>query len=127
MWTNLEQIINLSAKLMDYGFNVLIDDFGSGYSSLNILKDIKANVLKIDMRFLESGSKKGRDIIKTVVHMGQWLNMLIIPEGVEKQEQVDFLRKIGCIYAQGFFYYRPMEDKDFEELIDFSPPIDGSK
>ena len=53
--------------------------------------------------------------------------MVIIPEGVEKQEQVDFLRKIGCIYAQGFFYYRPMEDKVFEELIDFSPPIDGSK
>jgi len=122
-----EQIINLSAKLMDYGFNVLIDDFGSGYSSLNILKDIKANILKIDMRFLESGSKKGRDIIESVVHMGQWLDMVIIPEGVEKQEQVDFLRKIGCIYAQGFFYYRPMEDKVFEELIDFSPPIDGSK
>lgn len=121
-----EQIINLSAKLMDYGFNVLIDDFGSGYSSLNILKDIKANILKIDMRFLESSSKKGRDIIKTVVHMGQWLNMLIIPEGVEKQEQVDFLRKIGCIYAQGFFYYRPMANKEFEELIECSP-LDKNK
>lgn len=119
-----EEIINLSARLMDYGFIVQIDDFGSGYSSLNILKDIKANVLKIDMRFLETEDKKSKDIIQSVVYMGRWLNMLIITEGVEKQEQVDFLRKIGCTYAQGFFYYRAMEEKAFEKLIDKSEIID---
>ncbi|WP_307224616.1 EAL domain-containing protein [Pectinatus haikarae] len=119
-----EEIINLSAKLMDYGFIVLIDDFGSGYSSLNILKDIKANILKLDMRFLETENKKGKDIIQAVVYMGRWLNMIIITEGVEKQEQVDFLRKIGCTYAQGFFYHRPMEQSAFEELIGNPKSID---
>ena len=110
--------------LQDAGFTVMMDDFGSGYSSLNTLKDIPINILKIDMKFLSGSTEAesaeaGRSecIMASVVHMAGWLNIPVIMEGVETLQQVDFLKSIGCGYVQGYFYARPMPVSDYEALI----------
>ena len=117
-----DEMISVVNELMVEGFTVLMDDFGSGYSSLNILKDISINVLKLDMRFLDNHDRKSKDIVESVIYMAKWLDLKVIAEGVENRQQVDFLLGVGCIYAQGFYYYRPMPLADFEECI-----RDGSK
>lgn len=96
--------------LREEGFQVLMDDFGSGYSSLNVLKDIEVDVLKIDMRFFESSDVDGRgeNIVASIVRMAKWLDIPTIAEGVEKEEQVEFLKNIGCEYVQGFYFAKPM-------------------
>ncbi len=97
-------------KLREEGFQVLMDDFGSGYSSLNVLKDIEVDVLKIDMRFFETSEIGGRgeNIVASVVRMAKWLDIPTIAEGVEKEEQVEFLKNIGCEYVQGYYFAKPM-------------------
>ena len=109
----------LSKKLQGRGFKVYMDDFGSGYSSLNALREISVDVLKIDLRFLptEKNDIKANTILKHVVWMAQDLNMEIVVEGVEKQEQEDFLVKLGCKVAQGFYYYRPITVEQYEREI----------
>lgn len=115
--TRSDDIILVINRLMKNGFTVLMDDFGSGYSSLNILKDINIDVLKLDMRFLDKNDKKSKDILESVVQMAKWLDLQVIAEGVENREQVDFLLKIGCTHAQGFYYYKPMPMPAYEELL----------
>ena len=117
---NLDQLLSLVNRLRDLGFTILMDDFGSGYSSLNILKDINVDVLKIDMRFLSDMEHlKGRagNILESVVRMTKWLDLSVIAEGVETKEQVNFLLDIGCHYAQGYYYYKPMPTDEFEALL----------
>lgn len=116
-----EQIIVIVQRLRDFGFTVEIDDFGSGYSSFNTLKDVPANVLKIDMRFLSGHSQRGGSILEAIVRMAKWLNMAVIAEGVETVEQADFLRSVGCPYLQGYLYARPMPLDEFEKLITSQP------
>lgn len=113
----VEDVIQVVNHLMKSGFTVLMDDFGSGFSSLNMLKDINIDILKLDMRFLDSNQKKSRNILESVVRMARWLDLKVIAEGVERKEQVDFLMGIGCTYAQGFYYYRPMCLKEYERLL----------
>lgn len=116
--TNQHSIRNMMTTLQEKGFVVMMDDFGSGYSSLNILKDIKVDVLKIDMRFLSDTEEETRseNILAAVVRMAKWLNLPVIAEGVERKEQVLFLKSIGCEYVQGYYFARPMPLADFEEL-----------
>lgn len=104
--------------LQKNGFAVLMDDFGSGYSSLNVLKDIAVDVLKIDMKFLSESDMPGRseNILASVVRMAKWLKMPVIAEGVEREEQVSFLKSIGCEFVQGYYFARPMPIEDYEEL-----------
>ena len=106
-------------ELQARGFVILMDDFGSGYSSLNTLKDIKVDVLKIDMKFLSGNSnvERSRSILGSVILMAGWLETPVIMEGVETAEQVEFLKSIGCNYVQGFYYAKPMPVSDYEELI----------
>lgn len=106
-------------KFHEHGFIILMDDFGSGYSSLNILKDIDIDILKIDMKFFEKARIPGRSesIISSVVRMAKWLNITVIAEGVESTEQVELLRSVGCEYVQGFCFARPMPIKDYEAEI----------
>ena len=118
---NPQQIIEITRKLQEKGFVILMDDFGSGYSSLNMLKDLPVDVLKIDLRFLSDsqGVENGRadNILNSVVRMAKRLNLPVIAEGVETQKQVDFLRTIGCEYAQGYFFSEPVPCEDYRELI----------
>lgn len=105
-------------RLREEGFLVLMDDFGSGYSSLNVLKDVEVDVLKIDMRFFETADINGRgeNIIASVVRMAKWLDLKVIAEGVEKEEQVEFLRNIGCELVQGYYFAKPMPVYAYESI-----------
>lgn len=103
------------------GFKILIDDFGSGYSSLNMLKDIDADVLKLDMKFLDlnpENNDKGVSIITAVLDMARQLDIPAIAEGIETDEQFKLLEILGCEYAQGYYYYKPMPISDYEKLVD---------
>lgn len=112
-----EEIIRTIERLMGHGFTVLMDDFGSGYSSLNMLNNISVDILKIDMRFLARDDRKSRDILESVLHMSKWLNLPVVAEGVETKTQMDFLLAVGCMYAQGYYFYRPMPQVQFEALL----------
>lgn len=107
-------------RLKENGFITLMDDFGSGYSSLNVLKDIEVDVLKIDMRFFSACRIPGRgeNIIASVVRMAKWLGIPTIAEGVEEKGQVEFLKGIGCNYVQGFYFSRPIPAQDYEAIAD---------
>ncbi len=107
------------AKLHKCGYVVEMDDFGSGYSSLNVLKDIELDIIKLDMRFLsaEQENNKGGTIISSIVRMAKWLSMPVIAEGVETVQQADFLRSIGCDYIQGFLYSKPLPEEKYVGLI----------
>ena len=104
-------------KLQKFGFHIEIDDFGSGYSSLNTLKDIKADVLKIDMLFLRDTENQARSkaILNSVISMAKTLNMSVITEGVETKSQVDFLSVMGCEMFQGYYFSKPVPVKEFEQ------------
>ncbi len=107
-------------KLRILGFTVSMDDFGSGYSSLNMLKDINVDILKIDMKFLEisgQSADKGLDILESVISMARLIGLRIIAEGVETKRQTEFLLRLGCSYGQGYYYYKPMPFKVFEPLL----------
>lgn len=117
-----DRIVAAFDELAERGFTVLMDDFGSGYSSLNMLKDINVDVLEIDMRFLDRDDRRSKDIMESVIRMARWLDLPVIAEGVETREQVNFLLDVGCSYAQGYYYARPMEAAAFEALL-----TDGSK
>lgn len=112
----MEKIIE---ELHEAGFVILMDDFGSGYSSLNTLKDIHVDILKVDMKFLSGGAEpsRGRSILASAIRMAGWLNTPVIMEGIETAEQVSFLKSIGCSYAQGYFYARPMPISEYEALM----------
>ena len=112
-----ENVNNVVAKLHQYGYIVEMDDFGSGYSSLNVLKDVDFDIIKMDMKFLSSQSKRGGIILSSIVRMAHWLCLPIIAEGVETTEQVDFLRSIGCEYIQGYLYSQPLPEEQFYELL----------
>jgi EAL domain-containing protein (putative c-di-GMP-specific phosphodiesterase class I) len=106
-------------RLKELGFEVEMDDFGSGYSSLNMLKDIKIDVLKIDMGFLieTDDEKRASVIIDSVISMAKKLGMTVIAEGVEKKSQVDFLSEMGCDVFQGYYFSKPMPVEDFEKEV----------
>lgn len=114
---NTEKIMKILDKLHELGYDIEIDDFGSGYSSLGMLKDIRADILKIDMIFLQETRNVGRSttILKNIISMSKELGMPVITEGVETKEQVDFLMDVGCDMFQGFYFAKPMSVGDFEK------------
>ena len=129
----IEETGELDAEIEKFkacGFTVSMDDFGSGYSSLNSLKDLDVDVLKIDMRFLDvdyRSAYKGISILDFIMQMADQLNLAVIVEGVEFPDQVDFLTALGCDYVQGFYYYKPMRKEAYEDLISDTDNIDIKK
>ena len=115
--SDVERYNELITSLHDKGFKVEIDDFGTGYSSLNMLRTIKADVIKIDKAFLDELEtvEKSRYILESIVDMSKKLSMTVIAEGVETQMQVDYLKGVGCDLFQGFFFSKPIPIKDFVE------------
>ena len=112
-------IIPVLGELKGLGFQVAIDDFGSGYSSLGQLQRLRADVLKLDRSLVMDGLEGDREqiVVENLIHMVNELGMSIICEGVETQRQAQELQKLGCFYAQGFYYYRPMPAAAFERLL----------
>ncbi len=123
-----ERMLEVMRNLKEFNMNLSIDDFGSGYSSLNLLRDIPFDVLKIDRGFLDESaqSETGKWILRKIVEMAEGLNLKVICEGVETHDQVEMLLDIGCIYAQGFLYSRPIALDDFMEKYNV-PLEEGSQ
>lgn len=115
--SDVQSHLKVINQLKAYGFHIEIDDFGSGFSSLNMLKDIEADILKIDMAFLEETNTPARNriIIKAVIAMAKELGMEVITEGVRTREHVDFLTEMGCDIFQGFYFDMPISVDRFEE------------
>lgn len=116
---NPEQMKKTVEKLKKAGFVIMMDDFGSGYSSLNTLKDVPIDVLKVDMRFLPANSSDSRSerILASVIRMAGWLGLDVIVEGVETKGQLDFLESVGCGYVQGFYFAKPMPAEEYEVSV----------
>lgn len=113
----LTKQLDLLSRLRGYGFQVEIDDFGSGYSSLNTLKDIEVDVLKLDMGFLRrtSHEDRSRTIVNAIINMSKNLGLTVITEGVETVEHVQYLTEAGCDVFQGYYFAKPMPVREFEE------------
>lgn len=116
---NPQQLINIVGNLRQAGFVVLMDDFGSGYSSLNTLKEIPVDILKIDLKFLEHFETLERvgKIVASIIRMAKWLELEVVAEGVETKEQMEFLKSLGCDKGQGFYYARPQPLAKFKKLL----------
>ena len=99
------------------GYRLWLDDFGSGYSSLNVLQEFPFDLLKIDMAFLRNFNEESRKIIRSIILMAKNLSVHTLAEGAETKEQVDFLRESGCEKIQGWFYGKPMTSEDFEKKL----------
>lgn len=107
-------------QVKEKGFIIEIDDFGSGYSSLSILSEIPMDIIKMDMKFFQSekNTKVKQKIIYSVIKLAKWMNLFVIAEGVETKEQLDYLRKMKCHFAQGFYFAKPMSAEEFEQILD---------
>ena len=114
---DVERNIQVIDRLREMGFIVEIDDFGSGYSSLNMLKDIHADVVKLDMKFLEKckDEERSKTILRAMVELIQKLGMQVIVEGIETKEQFRLLKEYHCDAFQGYYFMRPMDVADFEK------------
>ena len=116
MMTDIKDKLRLLDELRSAGFIVEMDDFGSGYSSLNLLKDMPVDVLKLDMKFLsgtDSGSR-AQTIIRNIIRLSDELNIVSLTEGVETVQQYDQLSQMGCMLFQGYYFAKPMPRDDFE-------------
>ncbi|MBQ1506930.1 MAG: EAL domain-containing protein [Ruminococcus sp.] len=119
---NPEILISATERLRKYGFQVEMDDFGSGCSSLNMLKEVPVNCIKLDLHFLtESGdSEKSRVIVSYIVQMAKAMGMELIAEGVETAEQAEFLQSCGCTVMQGYYFYKPMPLEEFNKICEIN-------
>lgn len=108
---NPQKLIDTIKALKDKGFTVLMDDFGAGYSSLNTLKDLSFDVLKIDKKLIDEidNSEKAGSVVVSIIRMARWLGMKVVAEGIEKCSQANLLRNIGCDYLQGYLYSKPVD------------------
>lgn len=120
---NPEQIIDTVSRLRGMGFIIEMDDFGSGYSSLNMLNQMKLDILKLDMRFIQSEAAKplNQGILRFIMELARGMNLSVTVEGVETREQLGRIREMGCDYVQGFFFAKPMPVADFEGYLTEKP------
>lgn len=121
---NMDVVEETIRDLHARGIAVLMDDFGSAYSSLNMLKDINVDAIKLDMKFVDlnaDNAAKGLKIIESVIDMAYQLRLSIIAEGAQTAEQVSKLRELGCMYIQGYDFYRPLTVGKMEDLLEHRP------
>ena len=117
---NPTQVQQAVKCLHDYGFLVLMDDFGSGYSSLNILKNLPIDILKIDMQFMDNlnNNEKASIILEAVIRMAKWMKLPVVAEGVETRKEWNYLKSMECEMVQGYYFYKPIPQADFCEVLD---------
>ena len=116
---NPNQIIKTVSSLKKLGFVIEMDDFGSGYSSLNMLNQLPLDILKLDMQFVRNETAKpdSKGILRFIMEIARSMGLRVIAEGVETKEQLEHLRGIGCDYAQGYYFAKPMPCQEFEKLV----------
>ena len=114
-----QQVSQKAFELKEEGYTLLMDDFGSGYSSLNVLLETPFDVIKLDKKFMDNMivSDKGKLLLEQVVSMANKLDLGLLAEGVETKEQVELLHNIGCDQVQGYYYAKPMPENEFFELL----------
>ncbi len=115
---NTKDMIELTKRMSQLGYRISMDDFGCGYSSLNMLNNLPICELKLDKSFLDDETERSRYIIRSIVNLAHGLGISTVCEGVETAEQVEFLHRIGCDIAQGYYYARPMPIDEFERLLE---------
>lgn len=117
--SDTENTIQVMKQLRNYGFTVSIDDFGAGYSSLTLLKDMETDVLKLDKEFFRHGEMQQQEkiIVSSIINMAKQLNMKVISEGIETEKQMAFLKEICCDMVQGYYYAKPMPIEEFEDFM----------
>ena len=118
MMTDAEKRMEILKKFRESGFIVEMDDFGSGYSSLNQLKDMPIDVLKIDMKFLSKAedNKRAETILRNILRLSSDLELCSLTEGVETKDQYKMLNEMGCNLFQGYYFAKPISVADFEKL-----------
>lgn len=120
VFENLEELVTLIERIHDMGFTCSLDDFGSGYSSLNLLTEVRVDTMKLDKAFFKEELKedeRSRSVIASVVDLARKLGMKSVSEGVENMDQVEFLKKIHCDMVQGYVFSKPVPRKVFEEML----------
>ena len=120
MMDNKDSLLKAMYGIKKAGFDISIDDFGSGFSSLSLLKELPANVLKLDKEFLAENanrSKRKNIIIHSVINMAKELELVTVAEGVEQESQAELLKEMGCAIPQGFLYAKPMDKSAFFSLL----------
>ncbi|MDC4240210.1 MULTISPECIES: EAL domain-containing protein [Clostridium] len=122
MLKDTNKIISVIKEIKDLGIKVSLDDFGSGYSSLTILKNLPIDTIKLDKLFLDKKdiSEKGKIVIESIINMANRLGLEVVAEGVEYFEQAQVLKNLGCEIVQGYLYGRPTNISDFEKLEIFN-------
>lgn len=118
---DVERSIGILKEFKDLGLTIALDDFGSGYSSLTYLRELPIDILKIDRKFISGIPEDERDsfITRTIIDLSHSLNLKVLAEGVETQEQLDFLKNNDCEYVQGFYFYKPMPLDELENLLGY--------
>ncbi|MEG1304819.1 MAG: EAL domain-containing protein, partial [Oscillospiraceae bacterium] len=119
VYADIDKLIAVLGALHNEGFRISIDDFGAGYSSLNVLKDLQVDTLKLD-RFMLSksqGTNREKVVVANIIRMAKELDMSVVAEGVETRDQVLFLRECGCEQVQGYYYCEPIPADEFDKLI----------
>ncbi|MBQ8519375.1 MAG: EAL domain-containing protein [Agathobacter sp.] len=111
-------IYDLIRELQKEGFKIAMDDFGSGYSSLNMLKEMPLDIIKMDLKFLDGEETKSRLILKALIEMAQTMELKVVVEGVEILSQVEFLRQFKDCYLQGYYFSRPVVAEVFKEMVE---------
>ncbi len=112
-----EELLKVTDQLHKYGYKLSMDDFGSGYSSLGLLKNLNVDVIKIDKSFFDVAKDQNRSevVLRNMINMAHELSIKTVAEGVETKEQLEFLKETGCEVAQGYFYSKPIYVDSFEE------------
>lgn len=124
---NPDQLINVVTELRNMGFGIEMDDFGSGYSSLNMLSKLPIDVLKLDIDFIRNDNGDKKNILNYIMFLAKWLDLLVVAEGVEQKNQVERLRDLDCDYVQGYYFSRPLPEDDFTNLLYSSKISTSSK
>ena len=116
---NPDQLLQVVEQLKKAGFIIEMDDFGSGYSSLNMLAAMPIDILKLDMKFVQNYSEadNSRSILSFVIGLAKWMNLYVIAEGVETKAQLELLRGMDCNLAQGYYFSKPLPEKEFEQIL----------
>ncbi|SDB10222.1 EAL domain-containing protein [Eubacterium oxidoreducens] len=118
---NSQQLIGVITKLKQLGFVIEMDDFGSGYSSLNMLSELPIDVLKLDMRFLQNSLNaysQNSSILSFIISLAKWMNISVVAEGVETKSQLEYLRNLNCDYAQGYYFAKPMPRDEYYAMME---------
>jgi EAL domain-containing protein (putative c-di-GMP-specific phosphodiesterase class I) len=117
---NAKAVLGVIGRLRDLGFEIEMDDFGSGYSSLNMLSEMPIDVLKMDMKFVRNIEKSETDrrLVSLILDIARYLKVSVVAEGVETEKQLEILREGKCDLVQGYYFSRPLPSEDFEKLIE---------